>query len=242
MRDGVEFRGLIRLLQKDWLRPRHPVRGLCYSTPELHPQYSEDQQRSVEATGLAIRSLVSDLSLGSPSSLVSAVDAATDRATHSEQKVDSIAQDIDSIKTLLRGLGLSPGTADVVHSRRSTAGEARLPQIGVFDAQFVTAGKTWDHPEHMIDFVRAVLGDLKRTEGDEKVVTALTDLDESMQRSRHTLPPHVPMGLDVEVQSQRMPPLEAILPVLRWVQGAFCHRDVSCSTLLELRVNDSFAC
>ncbi|KAL2819062.1 hypothetical protein BDW59DRAFT_165217 [Aspergillus cavernicola] len=116
-----------------------------------------------------------------------------------EQKIDDIARDISGIKVMLQ-----------------KPAELSLPRR---DCQSVVGGggePRWDHSTHIIDFVKAVLEDgVSRICGPEAtaVLSSLKKIVHALDNPAATR--HTPTMSQV---APSMPPLDAVLSVLRWAK------------------------
>lgn len=146
----------------------------------------------------------------------------------SEQKIDDIARGIDGIKLLLKGLNLPAATA----AREQLATPSKLqedvnelvePLIGTRSSSALSGEPLWDHSAHIVDFVKSVLDDRRSKiavhEADEvfsslqKLVHALEDPSGARAASNTRSKPVQRWG------SPCMPPLEAVVAVLRWAKS-----------------------
>lgn len=81
----------------------------------------------------------------------------------------------------------------------------------------------WDHPAHIIDFVKAVVEDIDSkdagTEADE-VITSLRKIVRALEHSAMgSETPHAEPEIVKDKSKILMPPLEAAVAVLRWARG-----------------------
>jgi hypothetical protein len=143
----------------------------------------------------------------------------------SEQKIDNIASRIDGITLLLQGLNAPSDT------RQPEAGHILHPnQAGsvepVNDHHPICAPggeHQWDHPIDIIDFVKAVVDDRgSRDVGPEadELLSSLRKLVQTLERPATVRT--VPFLQSKVVKPQAgpsMPPLEAVVEVLRWAKG-----------------------
>ncbi|KAF2181556.1 hypothetical protein K469DRAFT_671308 [Zopfia rhizophila CBS 207.26] len=134
-----------------------------------------------------------------------------------EQKIDGIARDIDGIKALLQGISAS---SDNDHSKVDSL--QRLSTTGLaspFNEQksvSICDESQWDHSGHIIDFVKAVVNDRDsryvEPEAGE-VLLSLRNLVKALEDPTPIRNSYLPKAAD-----STMPPLEAVLAVLRWAR------------------------
>ena len=77
--------------------------------------------------------------------------------------------------------------------------------------------QTWDHSGNITDFIRAVLSDRAYTYVDHEsseVLSSLRSLVQTLEEAKPTRDNYTQ-----EPSELAMPPLEAILEILRWVKG-----------------------
>ncbi|CAM1505955.1 Fc.00g115920.m01.CDS01 [Cosmosporella sp. VM-42] len=142
-----------------------------------------------------------------------------------EQKIDNIARGIDGIKLLLQGLNVSAEgeQAESGFVAALTRADSLKPLIG---HQFipVSSGKppVWDHSDHIIHFVKAVVDD--RSSGnigveESQILSSLRDLIEALENPGPIpiFPPSEPRLLKYDLDPLR-PPVAAVVAVLRWAK------------------------
>jgi hypothetical protein len=142
--------------------------------------------------------------------------------TVSEQKIDTIAKDIDRIKQLLDSLSVSQST-DVSGSHPAPQTSQTTPVRPFVEHQSVSAtapGEArWDHSSHIIDFVKAVIqhrGTLEVGAGEAEVLSSLRGLVKTLDSPAAG---YKAAGCR-RGDGYSMPPLEAAVAVLRWAKGS----------------------
>lgn len=195
------------------------------SQAQLHPQSCRVQSDTPQAEGVDINTIVSDCCLKTWILLSS--------ISFSEQKLDGIAEDIDGIKQLLlQGLNVPqdqnrPTNAPRWHPDQADSVKPLIKHQPT-TIHPCRGEPVWDHPPHIIDFVKAVVKDINsrdvRPEANE-VLSSLRNIVQTLEGPPVTaqLPlPKARVGEYHEV-SPRMPPLEAVVDVLRWAKGTYYY-------------------
>lgn len=140
----------------------------------------------------------------------------------SEQKIDDIAESIDGIKGLLQRLNLSKDderheTDLVVRSDQSEV------SIGHRQPDPERSEAVWDHPAHIIDFVKSVVEDVDSKNLQPEANKVFTSLENVLQiLEGQAIAPVMPIqrvALSDHSSSSSMPPLDAVVVVLRWAKG-----------------------
>lgn len=146
----------------------------------------------------------------------------------SEQKIDSIAKDIDGIKHILNQLQLQrlpTGSSDsppaVVHVKASE--EAKMPTE--YDQQnSETNGEIlWGHSTHILDFIKVVVrdrGSQDVTSEEAQTISSLRILLQTLEKPVSVYGP----GLSKNVGMSReanvvLPPLQDVIFALKWAKG-----------------------
>ncbi|KAF2493075.1 hypothetical protein BU16DRAFT_466133 [Lophium mytilinum] len=146
-----------------------------------------------------------------------------------EQKIDGIARDIDGIKLLLQQLNVTPDEANPEDGSTGHLNEAGAIKalIGHRPVSASAGESLWGHSTHIIDFVKAVvedrgLGDVGPEASD--VLSSLRNLIQALEDPaavRDLSSPEVDVA---KYQAKPpMPPLEAVVAVLRWVKDQEGH-------------------
>ena len=158
-------------------------------------------------------------------------------AIFSEHKVDDIAKSIDGIKQLLQGLNVvsnenyhdppsykSPEQAD--------SGRLLIGKVGEEPVYISRSQSIYDHSAHIISFVKDIVeagasGDTGP--GSDEVIASLRTLVQTVEGPTVVRPltcPDKEAGLCQADVS--MPPLQAVVAVLRWAKGLLCTRIGNC--------------
>ncbi|KAI4863796.1 hypothetical protein F4820DRAFT_359771 [Hypoxylon rubiginosum] len=146
-----------------------------------------------------------------------------------EQKIDDIAKGIDGIKLLLQGLNLLPDAVQPEHNsvRHLTPASSLQPPAEDQLYSLSEDESLWDHSAHIIEFLKAVVQDRGSSDvGPEESEVLLSlrsliraldmpTLNSSSSISVANLSNHNHTG-------SSMPPLEAVVAVLRWAKD---HED-----------------
>ncbi len=145
----------------------------------------------------------------------------------SEQRIDGITKGIEDIKHLLQGLNVSSEG-----KQSETASSAwNFPQAGLVkhlaEPQPVTAPggepPSWDHSIQIVEFVRSVVEDRGSSyvgSAPSEVISSLKSLLQALETP--TAARHLSIsGAKVAKHhtSPTMPPVEAVVAVLRWAKG-----------------------
>lgn len=144
----------------------------------------------------------------------------------SEQKIDGIVLGIDGIKSLLEELNLStdkqqPEKGFVPHLNRPDSARLLIES----QATSTFGGESpWDYSSHIIDFVKAVVGDRGSGEVDGEtgeVLSSLKTLVQTLESPPTAQDLHISdtKVLNHQVASS-MPPLNTVVVVLRWAKGS----------------------
>lgn len=81
----------------------------------------------------------------------------------------------------------------------------------------------WNHSAHIVDFVKAVVEDrVLRNDGPEasEMVSSLRNLVQALEGPASVRGPTPDSGLAKDLANPPMPPLEAVVAVLRWAKGS----------------------
>lgn len=143
----------------------------------------------------------------------------------SEQKIDDIAKGIDGIKLLLQGLNVSPETKQPEPGSLQRLNEAG-PTKQLIEHEPISesgGGSLWDYPVHIIDFVKAVVEDGNSKDvglEDSEVLSSLKRLVQTIENPTALRDSSIPELRAAEYRDgPSMPPLEAVVAVLRWAKG-----------------------
>lgn len=83
--------------------------------------------------------------------------------------------------------------------------------------------RTWDHSTHMVDFIKSVVADAgHRNDGSEasKVVASLKELTQKLEKPKAAPELTFPADSGIDPpQKGSLPPLDAVLDVLRWAKN-----------------------
>ncbi|KAL9083684.1 MAG: hypothetical protein Q9165_008412 [Trypethelium subeluteriae] len=160
----------------------------------------------------------------------------------SEQKIDDIARDVGGIKILLQSPNVPSAekrpvarplwNSDPVESVKPLIQGQSIPVLG--------GEPLWDHPAQIVDFVKAVSEDRSSRDVRPEAIEVLSSLKKLVQAledpptARH---PSVHRAKRVIHQDNPpMPPLEAVVTVLRWAKDhAAFTRIVWISRVLPLQ-------
>lgn len=149
----------------------------------------------------------------------------------SEQKIDDIARDIDGIKLLLQRLNVpqdenKPKTSSIWHLNHADSAE---PLIEHQPLPASGGEPLWDQLAHIIDFVTAVVEDRgSRDISPEasEVLSSLRNLVQTLERPAAMRDLSFPEAKVAKYQADpSMPPLEAVVAVLRWAKGSFLTKN-----------------
>ena len=156
----------------------------------------------------------------------------------SEQKIDEIARDVHDIKTTLRGTGnritnkvnrtLQLPEAYADGSKSYTSEDERVsrrPKVELTQPKLVSS---WDHSVQIIDFVKAVVEDGSRCASQDSLYHSLKRLLSSMEDTSAISVPRRSTNLE-PLGGIDMPPLDAVLDLLRWVKGLLtsAHKSIA---------------
>lgn len=136
----------------------------------------------------------------------------------SEQKIDGIARDIDEIKALLQGISVSSNSG-----QSETESFVRLESAGSptpLEKRKLApdcAEIQWDHSGNIIDFIKAVVNDRAYTHVEAESVEVLSSLRSLAQALEDPRPARTSCLPQNNVPP--MPPLDAVLAILRWAKG-----------------------
>ncbi|GAW18188.1 hypothetical protein ANO14919_076620 [Xylariales sp. No.14919] len=162
----------------------------------------------------------------------------------SEQKIDEIAEGLETIKALLQNSHVSIGQeSDGRHIPRvpnpSVKGPLPLRESTVKPPKELTK---WDHSAQVNDFVKTVANDRASRRGpgieENDVLAALERLTQALEEPNTVRDLSFPETRDAKLQDHpSMPPTEAAVPALRWAKDhkAF-FRIESLSRILPLEV------
>jgi hypothetical protein len=138
---------------------------------------------------------------------------------HSEQKIDGLVRDVNEIKAILQGLNARP--------LAETNDEASLPRPAVGPKRITpfSSKRLWNYSAHIIEFVGSIVKDKDSNHGgsaEQELVSSLKTILESLESQDQ---PDEAMLLDAihdeDPASPTMPPLDAVVAVLRWANGRF---------------------
>ncbi|KIX01886.1 uncharacterized protein Z518_07825 [Rhinocladiella mackenziei CBS 650.93] len=151
--------------------------------------------------------------------------ALTWSCSSSEQKIDDIAKSVDGIKDLLQGLNVSPDTKGLETGSIRHPRQPELLQDPTKNQPISLSGSEhlWDHSPHIIDFLKAAL----ESEGSRDAQPQADNLFSSLRSLVQTLEGPAAVRNLPSPQSKvtrypagsSMPPLEAVVAVLRWAKG-----------------------
>ena len=155
------------------------------------------------------------------------------RQTHivfSEHKVDDIARSIDGIKLLLEGLNVSPNeihydTPPYKSPEQAESGRLLIDKVEERPV-YIRSQPIYDHSAHIICFIKDVAeagasGDTGPASDD--VIASMRNLVQEVEGPVVVRPltcPDKEAGLCQADVS--MPPLKAVVAVLRWAKGSLC--------------------
>ncbi|KAI9704645.1 MAG: hypothetical protein M1820_005393 [Bogoriella megaspora] len=147
------------------------------------------------------------------------------RRRRCEQKIDDIARDVGGIKLLLQGRNQLSNEEQVESRTIWHPGQAESAEPpNEFHAMSAPVGESlWDHSVHIIGFIKAVLEDrgskYARPEA-SKILSSLKKLLQALEDPALVRGLSNPQVKLVKHQAKpSMPPLEAVVNVLRWAKG-----------------------
>ena len=206
---------------------------LHFRQAQLYPQRARIQCNSSQAEGVDISTIVSQFRMNALRSS-SYFEVLIWSCTFSEQKIDDIARGIDGIKLLLQGLNVPPDEKQPENGSIGYLNQAESVKPLTEHQPISASGgePLWDHSAHIIDFVIAVVEDIgSRDIGPEasEVLSSLRNLVQTLEGRAAARDLSFPGAKVVEYQADPpMPPLEAVVAVLRWAKGSLpttdgCH-------------------
>jgi hypothetical protein len=145
----------------------------------------------------------------------------------SEQKIDDIAKSVDDVKLLLQGLSVASDTPRASDGSK----EQRSPQRPEQPIDEIRSARTsngeilWNHSTYIIDFIKTVVEEKALCDSGPEtgaVVSSLQSLVKSLEADDDV---QVSSLLGIETLKARpdrsMPPLDAVVAVLRWARGSY---------------------
>ncbi|KAF6842781.1 C6 transcription factor [Colletotrichum musicola] len=156
----------------------------------------------------------------------------------SEQKIDDIAEGIIGIKLLLERLDLSsitPSTSQGSTSKSPQSLASTCSRRNDAVRASASTSSSWDQSAHIIDLLRSVIDDENlspATAGPQAtgVVSSLRGIVQALESPSPAQSSYTPEDTTVRTRcgtAPPMPPLEAVLDVLRWVRGRESHFRIS---------------
>ncbi|KAI1459923.1 hypothetical protein F4805DRAFT_465878 [Annulohypoxylon moriforme] len=145
-----------------------------------------------------------------------------------EKKIDDIAKGIDGIKLFLQGLNAIP---DAKQPEASSAQhfnqiDSVKPLIEHHPDYISNSNSLWDHSVHIIDFVKAVVEERCSGEDENESNGVLSSLKKLVRALEDPAAIKDLPSQQIKVAAYRtgpsMPPLDAVVSVLRWVKD---HHD-----------------
>lgn len=145
-----------------------------------------------------------------------------------EKKIDDIAKGVDGIKLFLQGLNITP---EAIQSGASALRPLKPfdPIQPLIEHQPIyppSSNSSWDHSIHIFDFVKAVVEDRGLVEDQNELSGVLSSLKKLVQTLEDPIAikesPFSEAKLKRYPNDVSMPPLEAVVFVLRWAKD---HQD-----------------
>ncbi|KAI0173200.1 hypothetical protein GGR52DRAFT_579960 [Hypoxylon sp. FL1284] len=151
-----------------------------------------------------------------------------------EQKIDNIAKGIDGIKLLLQDINAPSGAARAVDHPARNVGQTNLLRFPHENqsSSLPVGEPLWDHSAHIIDFVKAVVQDRDPSDvgiEENEILSSLKGLIRKLENPTPNLSSSLPEANIPKLKpiSSSMPPMEAVVTVLRWAKDHETYTRIS---------------